>query len=150
MYYWEQGRSDEAEQLELEVLELHKEVVGLKHPNTISAMANLASTWQQQGRSDKAERLQLEVLELYKEVVGSKHPDTIRAIENHTEMERQFTLNNTDTRSLSQVAAASNNSDSTQQRKTRIKLHSRLGKWTRELTNLGKRKNTANLSLEGL
>ena len=65
-------------------------------------------------------------------------------------MERQFTLNNTDTRPLSLMIASSNNLDSTQRKTTHIKLHSRLGKWTRELTNLGKRKNTANSGLEGL
>jgi hypothetical protein len=64
------------------VLALYKEVVGPKHPDTIRAMANLASTWRQQGRSDKAERLEVEVLALCKEVVGPKHPDTISAMAN--------------------------------------------------------------------
>ncbi len=89
MYYWEQGRSDEAEQLEVEVLELRKEVLGPKHPDTIRAMANLASTWQQQGRSDEAEQLEVEVLELYKEVLGPKHPETIRAMANLASTWRQ-------------------------------------------------------------
>ncbi|TVY22961.1 Calcium-independent phospholipase A2-gamma [Lachnellula hyalina] len=75
-YYWEQGRSDKAEQLEVEVLKLRKEVLGAKHPDTIRAIANLASTWWQQGRSDEAEQLGVEVLELQKEVLGAKHPDT--------------------------------------------------------------------------
>jgi tetratricopeptide (TPR) repeat protein len=78
----QQGRSDEAEQLQIEVLELYKEVLSTKHPDTILAMANLASTWRQQGRSDETEQLDIEVLELYKEVLGTKHPDTIRAIAN--------------------------------------------------------------------
>jgi tetratricopeptide (TPR) repeat protein len=82
MYYWEQGRSNEAERLDLEVLKLYKEVLGVKHPSTIQAMANLALTWWQQGRSNEAEQLQLEVLELYKEALGTKHPDTILAMAN--------------------------------------------------------------------
>ncbi|KAI9652351.1 MAG: hypothetical protein M1829_001664 [Trizodia sp. TS-e1964] len=81
-YYWEQGRSNEAEQLYVEVLELRKEVLGPKHPAIITAMANLASTWQQQGRSNKAEQLYVEVLELQKEVLGPKHPATITAMAN--------------------------------------------------------------------
>ena len=79
-YYWEEGRSDEAEKLDLQVLDIRKSVVGEKHPDTIVAMANLASTWHQQGRSSEAEQLQLQVLDLYKSVLGEKHPDTIRAM----------------------------------------------------------------------
>jgi tetratricopeptide (TPR) repeat protein len=146
----QQGRSDKAEQLQLKVLKLRKEVLGIKHPDTIRAMANLASTWWQQGRSDKAEQLQLEVLKLYKEVLGAKHPYTIQAIANHMAMEGQSTLNNTDTRPLSLLITSSNNPVSTQQQTTRIKPHSRLGKWTRKLTKLGQRKNSSNSSLEGL
>ncbi|KFY34264.1 hypothetical protein V494_06919, partial [Pseudogymnoascus sp. VKM F-4513 (FW-928)] len=41
-YYWEEGRSNEAEQLELQVLDLRKRVLGEQHPDTIRAMANLA------------------------------------------------------------------------------------------------------------
>src|SRR5947207_8686519 len=74
-----QSRSDEAEQLEVQVLELRKTVLGEKHPDTIRAMANLASTWRKQGRSDEAEQLEAQVLELRKTVLGEKHPDTILA-----------------------------------------------------------------------
>jgi hypothetical protein len=79
-YYFYQGRSDEAEKLQVEVLELSKTLLGEKHPDTITAMANLASTWWQQGRSDEAEKLQVEVLKLRKSVLGEKHPDTITAM----------------------------------------------------------------------
>ncbi|CZR68366.1 uncharacterized protein PAC_18265 [Phialocephala subalpina] len=81
-FYWEQGRSDEAEKLEVEVLDLRKEVLGPKHPDTITAIANLASTWRKQGRSGEAEKLEIEVLDLQKEVLGPKHPDTITAMAN--------------------------------------------------------------------
>jgi len=81
-YHWEEGRSKEAEELEVQVLDLRKSVLGEKHPDTIRAMANLASTWQQQGRSDEAERLKVQVLDLQKSVLGEKHPDTIRAMAN--------------------------------------------------------------------
>jgi tetratricopeptide (TPR) repeat protein len=79
-YYWEQGQSDEAEGLEIQVLELRKAVLGEKHPDTVEAMANLALTWWQQGRSDAAEELQTQVLELRKAVLEEKHPDTITAM----------------------------------------------------------------------
>jgi tetratricopeptide (TPR) repeat protein len=79
-YYWEQGRPNEAEQLDVQVLELYKEVLGEKHIDTIWAMGNLASTWHKQGRLDEAEQLEVQVLELYKEVLGKKHLNTILAM----------------------------------------------------------------------
>ncbi|TGO31373.1 hypothetical protein BPAE_0001g00010 [Botrytis paeoniae] len=79
-YYWEQGNSEKAEELDIEVLALQKEILGEKHPDTILAMGNLASTWWQQGYSKKAEKLQIEVLALQKEILGEKHLDTITAM----------------------------------------------------------------------
>ncbi|KAM0169104.1 hypothetical protein ACHAPF_010290 [Botrytis cinerea] len=81
-YYWEQGHSEKAEQLDIEVLALRKEVLGEKHPDTITAMASLASTWWDQGHYEKAKQLEIEVLALRKEVLGEKHPDTIFAMAN--------------------------------------------------------------------
>ncbi|OBT41614.1 hypothetical protein VE00_07822 [Pseudogymnoascus sp. WSF 3629] len=81
-YYWEEGRSNEAEKLDLQVLDLRKSVLGEKHPNTIRAMANLTSTWQQQDRSNEAEQLRLVVLDLQKSVLSEKHPDTIITMAN--------------------------------------------------------------------
>ena len=75
-------------QLQVEVLELQKEVLGARHPDTLMAMENLAATWWQQGRYNEAEQLQVEVLELRKEVLGATHPDTIRAMTNLAEMNR--------------------------------------------------------------
>ena len=89
MYYWQQGRSDEAEKLDVQVLELRKSVLGEKHLDTITAMANLASTWWQQGRSDEAVKLQVQVLELQKSVLGEKHPNTITAMANLASTWRQ-------------------------------------------------------------
>lgn len=61
---------------------MRKDVQGPKHPDTITAIANLASAYYSQGRWSEAETLQLEVLKLPQEVLGSKHPDTITAISN--------------------------------------------------------------------
>ncbi|OBT39752.1 hypothetical protein VE00_10507 [Pseudogymnoascus sp. WSF 3629] len=74
--------ADTPEQLDLQVLDLWKSVLGEKHPNTILAMANLALTWSQQGWSSEAEQLELQVLDLQKSVLGEKHPDTILAMAN--------------------------------------------------------------------
>jgi len=81
-YYWGQGRPNEAEQPEVQVLALYKEVLGEKHPGTILAMGNLASTWNIQSRLPEAEQLKAQVLELSKEVLGEKHLNTNLAIGN--------------------------------------------------------------------
>jgi Tetratricopeptide repeat len=44
-----QGRSGEAEKIVVNVLQLRKEVLGEKHPDTIQSMASLAATYHQQG-----------------------------------------------------------------------------------------------------
>jgi Tetratricopeptide repeat len=72
----------------MNVLELQKKVLGEKHPETIRAMANLASTWWQQGRSSEAEKLQVDALELQKKVLGEKHPDTITVMDNLSVMQK--------------------------------------------------------------
>ncbi|RDK41730.1 hypothetical protein M752DRAFT_319773 [Aspergillus phoenicis ATCC 13157] len=43
--YWNQGRLKEAEELEVQVLELRKRVLGPEHPDTLASMANLAFAW---------------------------------------------------------------------------------------------------------
>jgi hypothetical protein len=40
----------EAEELEVQVLETRKRVLGMEHPGTLMSMANLAFTWKSQGR----------------------------------------------------------------------------------------------------
>jgi tetratricopeptide (TPR) repeat protein len=82
IYYLGQGRFEEAEQLLVQVLELHKNVSGEKHPQIIRAMANLATTWRRQGRFEEAGRVDEQVLELHKNVLGEKHPGTIKAMAN--------------------------------------------------------------------
>ena len=79
-YLCGQGRSSEAEQLQVQVLALLKEVLGPKHPNTLTSMNNLALTYSEQGRSSEAEQLQVQILALRKEVLGPKHPDTLNSM----------------------------------------------------------------------
>jgi hypothetical protein len=52
--YWKQGKSSEAEVLEVEVLEVRKKVLGPEHPNTSMSISNLASTYWKQGISNEA------------------------------------------------------------------------------------------------
>ncbi|PVF97062.1 hypothetical protein CPB86DRAFT_707945 [Serendipita vermifera] len=71
-----------AEKMKWDIVELRKEVLGPRHPNTILAMNNLAYTLGHRGQLEEAEKMKREVMELRKEVLGPRHPDTIRAINN--------------------------------------------------------------------
>ncbi|KAL4789834.1 hypothetical protein BDV19DRAFT_396648 [Aspergillus venezuelensis] len=83
------GRYNEAEQLEVQVLETQKQVLetqkqvlGPEHPGTLTSMDNLASTYWNQGRWKEAEQLQVQVLETQKQVLGPEHPDTLTSMDN--------------------------------------------------------------------
>ncbi|KAE8361552.1 purine and uridine phosphorylase [Aspergillus caelatus] len=76
------GRWEEAEELDLQALELRKQVLGPEHPDTLTSMANLASTYQNQGRWKEAEELDVQVIELRKQVLGPEHPDTLTSMNN--------------------------------------------------------------------
>ena len=48
--FWSQGQWEEAEELEVEVMETRKDKRRADHPSTLSSMANLAFTWRNQGQ----------------------------------------------------------------------------------------------------
>ena len=76
------GRYEEAEPLYTRALELYREVLGERHPGTITSMNNLAALYDATGRYDEAERLYTRALELRREVLGERHPDTITSMYN--------------------------------------------------------------------
>ncbi|KAK5947991.1 hypothetical protein OHC33_010975 [Knufia fluminis] len=80
--YSNQGRWEEAEQLEVQVLEARKTKLGADHPDTLTSTNNLALTYKQQGRWQEAEQLQVQVLEMRKTKLGVDHPDTLKSITN--------------------------------------------------------------------
>ncbi|KIM30137.1 hypothetical protein M408DRAFT_22189, partial [Serendipita vermifera MAFF 305830] len=80
--YYNQGRWTESEKLWMEVLDQRRHILGIEHPCTITAAANLALTYSKQGRWDKSEKLQVEVLEQRRRILGIEHPDTIREAAN--------------------------------------------------------------------
>jgi hypothetical protein len=59
--YWNQGRWSEAEQLQIQVMDMRKKLLGVKHLDTLISMRNLASTYRNQRRWNEAEQLELEV-----------------------------------------------------------------------------------------
>ncbi|KAE8392857.1 hypothetical protein BDV23DRAFT_192368 [Aspergillus alliaceus] len=76
------GRYHEAEVLYSDLLKIKQVKDGPEHPNTLTSMANLASTFWKQGRWNEAEKLELEVLETRKAVLGAEHPDTLTSMAN--------------------------------------------------------------------
>ena len=72
----EAGRWKKAEELQVRVMETTKRVLGEEHPDTLTSMANLASTYRNQGRWKEAEELEVRVMETTKRVLGEEHPST--------------------------------------------------------------------------
>ncbi|KAJ5917547.1 hypothetical protein N7466_011101 [Penicillium verhagenii] len=80
--YWLDGRWEEAEQLDVQVIKTSKTKLGDDHPSTLSSMANLASTLWNQGRWEEAEQLFVQVIKTSKTKLGEEHPDTLTSMAN--------------------------------------------------------------------
>jgi hypothetical protein len=64
------------------VIETRKKKLGADHPDTLTSIANLASTYRNQGRWDAAEELEVQVMETGKKKLGADHPDTLTSMAN--------------------------------------------------------------------
>ncbi|KAL4998951.1 hypothetical protein BDV10DRAFT_63008 [Aspergillus recurvatus] len=76
------GRYNEAEELFVQVMVTWKQVLGPDHPDTLTSMANLASTYRNQGRLKEAEELEVQVIASLKQVLWPEHPSTLTAMVN--------------------------------------------------------------------
>ena len=76
------GDWNHAEQLEVQVLEMRKKVLGAEHPYTIISMGNLATTYAAKGDLYEAEHLDVQVLDMRKKLIGEEHPDTLMSMAN--------------------------------------------------------------------
>ncbi|EPE02605.1 kinesin light chain [Ophiostoma piceae UAMH 11346] len=76
------GRYNEAEIQLVEALKICKKILGVDHPDTLTSMSNLASTYWNQGRWEEAEKLEAQVMETSKKILGVDHPDTLTSIQN--------------------------------------------------------------------
>jgi hypothetical protein len=74
--YRNQNRWKEAGELELEVIEMKKKVLGVEHPDTLVSMNNLAHTWKTQGKYAEALALMEECVQIRSRVLGINHPKT--------------------------------------------------------------------------
>jgi hypothetical protein len=59
-----------------EVLEKRRRILGEEHPDTISAMNNLANTLGEQGQLDEAMALLEVTVQRIKRIYGNEHPHT--------------------------------------------------------------------------
>ncbi|KAE8394289.1 Tetratricopeptide repeat-domain-containing protein [Aspergillus alliaceus] len=64
------------------ILETRKQVLGPGHPDTLTSMANLASTYRKQGRWKEVKELDVQALNTRKQVLGPEHPDTLTSMAN--------------------------------------------------------------------
>jgi hypothetical protein len=63
-------------------METFKRVLGKEHLDTLTSMANLASTFWNQGRGKEAKELFVQVMEMFKRVLGEEHPDMLTSMNN--------------------------------------------------------------------
>ena len=61
---------------------LKDKILGVEHPDTIRAMANLAATYHELGKYTEAKKLKIQVLDARNRILGVEHPDTIRVMAN--------------------------------------------------------------------
>ena len=81
----EQGYTSEAAEFQIQVLDKRSRTLGEKHVSTISAMGDLASTYERLGKYSDAENLQIKVLDLQNKYLGKEHPHTISTMGNHAD-----------------------------------------------------------------
>ena len=63
--------------MQVQVLNKRKDILGEEHPDTVTAMANLAGTLNALNKFIEAEKLQIQAVDLSIRISGAKHPDTL-------------------------------------------------------------------------
>ncbi|KAJ7153864.1 P-loop containing nucleoside triphosphate hydrolase protein [Mycena crocata] len=76
VYYYSE-RNEDALNLHAKVLHKRRNIFGNEHPDTLDAMAWLASTYQGLGQFTEAAELEVVVLEKRRRILGDDHPDTL-------------------------------------------------------------------------
>ncbi|KAJ7479541.1 hypothetical protein FB451DRAFT_1171646 [Mycena latifolia] len=82
MIYGGKGDFHRKREIEEVVLTRRTELLGEYHPNTLTAMTNLAVTLSDLGQLKEAEELQTMVLDKCREILGDDHPDMLLAMAN--------------------------------------------------------------------
>jgi hypothetical protein len=72
---WQEGKWKDAEELDVKVMEARSRVLGEEHPDTLSAMANLARTKKDLGQIRVAIELTKRPATASSKILGYGHPD---------------------------------------------------------------------------
>ena len=78
----ENGDSKNAEELEVQVVDMRKKLLGAEHLDTLTSLVNLAHTYRNQGRWNEEEQLEIQVMDMRKKLLGAEHPDTLTSMGN--------------------------------------------------------------------
>jgi len=81
-HLYNRARYEEAEPLFKQALEFRMKLFGSEHPDVISSINNLATSYYSQHRYEEAEPLFKQALELRMKLFGSEHPDVAIGINN--------------------------------------------------------------------
>ncbi|KAL9591473.1 MAG: hypothetical protein Q9179_007687 [Wetmoreana sp. 5 TL-2023] len=81
-YTAEQGRYNDAEQMDRRALNGREKVMGKEHPDTLTSVSNLALVLRDQGKYEEAEQMNRRALDGREKVVGKEHPDTLTSVSN--------------------------------------------------------------------
>ena len=73
----DQNRWDEAEELQLQVIEMRKTKLRADYPDTLSNMRNLSFTWKETGKSVQAITLLKECIDSRKRILSPDHALTL-------------------------------------------------------------------------
>ncbi|KFY95991.1 hypothetical protein V500_02604 [Pseudogymnoascus sp. VKM F-4518 (FW-2643)] len=77
-----QGKHEEAEAMDQQILKLKGAVLGKGHSDTLTSMNNLAESLRLQGKYAEAEAMHRQTLQLMETVLGKDHPDTLASTNN--------------------------------------------------------------------
>jgi hypothetical protein len=69
-------------QLEVQVMDMRKKLLGAEHPDTLTSIANIASTYRNHEMWNEAEQLEVQVMDMRKKLLGAEHPHTLTSIAN--------------------------------------------------------------------
>jgi serine/threonine protein kinase len=78
----QQGKLEEARQLNEELLGQRRKVLGEDHPATLAVVGNLAEVLRHQGKLEEAQQLNEELLERERKVLRDAHPLTLSTMNN--------------------------------------------------------------------
>jgi hypothetical protein len=94
--YWNQGRWDDAERLDVQVMETRKTKLGADHPHTLTSMNNLAYTQRSLGREVEAIELMRECVQLCQQRFRPNHPDLLSSLATLAQWEAEHAVANSE------------------------------------------------------